>query len=168
MTPKMYPIIQSRIAVLSFFVSILLLPSLIIAPSMRAETNREHISESKSNTDFFSIKNRRRVEMLTHAIERHPDNINLYNSRGWYNFQLGEYKKVVTDYDRIIELGPENLEPHYQPIIHYVRGLSLLKLGEEQLAIESLKIAANIFKSQNNSQGLAEVTNVIDSIDLDN
>lgn len=98
-----------------------------------------------------------RIGPLTQAIERDPDNIHLYNSRGWYYFQDGAYEQTIADYNRVIELGVEQLDPFYQPAVYYVRGLAYGQLGNNALAIQDLTIAAEIYEGQGNEAFVQEI-----------
>jgi len=102
-----------------------------------------------------------RIGPLTQAIENDPNNINLYNSRGWYYFTDGTYEKTITDYTRVIELGVEQLDAVYQPAVYYVRGMAYGQLGNNTLAIQDLTIAAEIYETQGNEAGVQEVRALI-------
>lgn len=108
-----------------------------------------------------------RIGPLTQAIERDPDNINLYNSRGWYYFTDGTYEKTITDYTRVIELGVEQLDAVYQPAVYYVRGMAYGQLGNNALAIQDLTIAAEIYETQGNGAGVQEVRALIAQLEQD-
>lgn len=106
-----------------------------------------------------------RILSLTQAIENNPDNIHLYNSRGWYYFTDGAYEKTIADYTRVIELGPEQLDAVYQPAVYYVRGMAYGQLGNNDLAIQDLTIAAEIYEAQGNEAGVQEVRGLITQIE---
>lgn len=115
-------------------------------------------------SEFLVRKNRHRIQVITQAIEQSPDDINLYNARGWYYFQLGEYQLTLADYERVVELGVENLRPVYQPAVYYVRGISYASLNETALAIENLQIGVEIYTAQGNEPAVNELNKLIQQL----
>ncbi len=124
----------------------------------------EQAEETASPSEFLVRKNRQRIQLITQAIERSPDNINLYNARGWYYFQLGEYQLTLADYERVVELGVENLGPVYQPAVYYVRGMSYASLNETALAIENLQMSVEIYAAQGNEPAVNELNQLIQKL----
>lgn len=127
------------------------------APADQAET-------AAPPSEILAQKNRHRIQVITQALEQSPDDINLYNARGWYYFQLGEYQLTLTDYERVIELGVENLRPVYQPAVYYVRGISYASLEKPALAIESLQMGIELYSAQGNEQAVNELTRLIQQL----
>lgn len=118
-------------------------------------------TNNRVNSNAVLIASNYRIDILTQAIEQHPDNAALYNSRGWYNFLDGNYAETVADYSRVIELGIKNIDPVYHTSVYHVRGLAYAELDEKSLAIESLQIAADMYATEGNSAAVQELNAAI-------
>ena len=125
-----------------------------IATSVLKETASVHTSSGNY-----------RIDMLSRAIEKYPNNAALYNSRGWYSFVEGLYEQSVNDYNAVIELGIEGIDETYHASVYHVRGLGYAALSEYALAVESLKVAMEIYESQGNVAAVEELTGVIEEIE---
>lgn len=47
------------------------------------------------------------IALLSHLIDRHPDNAIDYNNRGLVYFQSGQLLKAIADYEKAIQLDPQ-------------------------------------------------------------
>lgn len=47
------------------------------------------------------------IALLSHLIDRHPDNAIDYNNRGLVYFQSGQLLRAIADYDKAIQLDPQ-------------------------------------------------------------
>ncbi len=74
------------------------------------------------------------VAYLTRQIDENPDSANGYQSRGVAYFELGEFKKSISDFDRVIELLP-NQEPH-----HWQRGISYYYALEYEKGVQQFEL----------------------------
>ncbi|MFK8186235.1 MAG: tetratricopeptide repeat protein [Phormidesmis sp.] len=110
-------------------------------------------------------KNAYRIETITAAIERSPNNANLYNSRGWYYFQQGSYEAAIADYTRVETLGLDTIEDFYRPTVYYVRGLSYAQLGRYEAAIADLNIALEMYNAKNEIAAIQEIETTIEKLE---
>jgi tetratricopeptide (TPR) repeat protein len=79
------------------------------------------------------------IQDLSRAIELNPKLIEAYLSRGdVYDLALRNYKKAMKDYNRAIEINPEYAEAYYS------RGKSYSRHGNEERAIQDIKVAARL------------------------
>ena len=86
-----------------------------------------HLETSYSQTDSDSeFRNRllERLGQLNEFIAESPDSPRLFQTRGETHFYLGNIEQSIADFDRVIELIP-NQEPR-----HWQRGISYYYAGE--------------------------------------
>ncbi len=118
------------------------------------------------------------IALLSHLIDRHPDNAIDYNNRGLVYFQSGQLRSAIADYDKAIQLDPQlasaynnranfyaagghlaaalfdydralDLNPSY--VRGWInRGITLRDLGRYEEAIENFDIAAVLGQLQGN------------------
>jgi tetratricopeptide (TPR) repeat protein len=87
-----------------------------------------------------------------------------YYNRGVVKYELGDKKGAISDYDRAIAIDSK-LKPASQFAPAYVnRGFVKSALGDRQGAIADLKIAAQIFKEQNDLAGYDKTISLIQQI----
>ncbi|MEM6598246.1 MAG: hypothetical protein AAF635_08765 [Cyanobacteria bacterium P01_C01_bin.69] len=137
----------------------LILPA--VATGAIAHSSPNTVDAPPAQTNTILVASNLRIDTLTQAIERHPENAALYNSRGWYNFLDGNYAETVADYGRVIELGIENIDPVYHTSVYHVRGLAYVELGEKALAIESLQVAGEMYRASGESAGVEAIEGAI-------
>jgi len=148
----------------------LILPMLVsvlataaIAQPLPGNAIQHSYSQTNVETAVLVASNLR-IDTLTQAIERYPENAALYNSRGWYSFWDGDYAQSASDYSQVIALGIENIDPIYHTSVYHVRGLAYAELGETALALESLQVAAQMYREQGDALGQQEVETAIERI----
>lgn len=118
------------------------------------------------------------IALLSHLIDRHPDNAIDYNNRGLIYFQSGQLLSALADYDKAIELNPQlasaynNRANFYAASGHLTaalfdydraldlnpsyargwinRGITLRDLGRYEEAIANFDIAAVLGQLQGN------------------
>lgn len=118
------------------------------------------------------------IALLSHLIDRHPNNAIDYNNRGLVYFQSGQLRSAIADYDKAIQLNPllasayNNRANFYAASGHltaalfdyeraldlnpsYVRGwvnrgITLRDLGRYEEAIENFDVAAVLGQLQGN------------------
>lgn len=118
------------------------------------------------------------IALLSHLIDRHPDNAIDYNNRGLVYFQSGQLLRAIADYDKAIQLDPQlasaynNRANFYAASGHltaalfdydcaldlnpsYVRGwinrgITLRDLGRYEEAIENFDVAAVLGQLEGN------------------
>lgn len=118
------------------------------------------------------------IALLSHLIDRHPDNAIDYNNRGLVYFQSGQLLRAIADYDKAIQLDPQlasaynnranfyaagghltaalfdydcalDLNPSY--VRGWInRGITLRELGRYEEAIENFDVAAVLGQLQGN------------------
>jgi tetratricopeptide (TPR) repeat protein len=60
-----------------------------------------------------------RVRTLTEALAGAPDAVRLYSQRGDARLFLGQFKEAVADFEKMIELDPQQDAPHWRLGIAY-------------------------------------------------
>jgi tetratricopeptide (TPR) repeat protein len=101
---------------------------------------------------------------LDQAIEIEPQLSLSYYNRGVVKSASGDKKGAISDYDRAIAIDSK-LKPASQfAPAYFNRGFIKSALGDRQGAIADLKIAAQIFKEQNDLAGHDKTTNLIQQI----
>jgi tetratricopeptide (TPR) repeat protein/S1-C subfamily serine protease len=92
------------------------------------------------------------------AITINPQFANAYSNRGLVKYQLGDRKGAIFDYDKAITINPQFANAYFN------RGIAKYQLGDEKGVIEDLKIAAQLFKTQNNQQEYNRAIELIQTI----
>jgi tetratricopeptide (TPR) repeat protein len=80
------------------------------------------------------------------AISINPQYAMAYTNRGNVKSDLGDKKGAILDYDKAISINPQYAEAYGN------RGNAKFDLGDKKGAIDDLKIAAQLFKTQNNPE----------------
>lgn len=83
--------------------------------------------------------------------------VSAYQSRAIANDKLGNNEGTAADFTAALKLSPDN------PGLHYGLGVSLLKLGKRDLAIQSFEAAANIYRRKGDEANAAKIDSVISS-----
>jgi tetratricopeptide (TPR) repeat protein/S1-C subfamily serine protease len=78
-----------------------------------------------------------------------------YLERGQVKNNLGDKKGAVSDFDRAISINPQEAEAYSS------RGVTKYYLGDKKGALKDLKMAAQLFKAQNNSESYNQVIALI-------
>lgn len=78
------------------------------------------------------------IKVLDERIARDQDSANAYQSRGVAHFELGEFQKAISDFDRVIELFPSQ-EPH-----HWQRGIAYYYAGEYQKGVRQFEFHKSV------------------------
>lgn len=81
----------------------------------------------------------------------------VYQGRAIANDKLGNNQGTATDLEAALKLSPDN------PGLHYGLGVSLLKLGKRELAIQSFETAANIYRKKGDDANAAKIDSIISS-----
>ncbi len=89
------------------------------------------------------------------AIRINPRLAIAYYNRGNSKDNSGDKKGAIKDYDDAIHIDPQYASAYYN------RGAAKYDLGDKKGAIENLKIAAQLFKSQNRQADYEKVMSVI-------
>lgn len=93
----------------------------------------ELISQAFTEEDL-----KKKIELLSKAIDMDPGNDKAYNYRGYAYGDIGDYDKSIEDHTKAIELNSEN------KIAYINRGWTYNKKGEYDKAIEDFKSAIQI------------------------
>ncbi len=86
--------------------------AIAVEPSSRTYALRARMHEVLRN-------HRPAVDDLTAALKFDADAADLYQRRGVEQFKLGRFKESITDFDKYIELRPEQQRSHWQRGISY-------------------------------------------------
>ncbi len=78
------------------------------------------------------------VERLTAHIGERPDDVEALSARGLLYVELGEHRRAVEDYSRVIDLAPGDSHTYFQ------RARALAELGEHRSAIDDYGIAIRL------------------------
>lgn len=81
---------------------------------------------------------RANIKVLDERIARDPDSAKAYQSRGVAHFELGEFQKAISDFDRVIKLFPAQ-EPH-----HWQRGIAYYYAGEYQKGVKQFEFHKSV------------------------
>jgi len=107
------------------------------------QTQQEYIADENElyayRAESGDLKNM--VQEYTKAIEREPENSDLYILRGNIYSHFGQYEKAIEDYSKAIDLS-QNMEDIY--VIYYNRGYAYDSKGEYDKAIEDFTKAIDI------------------------
>ena len=161
LTPSLLRSLMSVFLVRAYVGTALILPAVATAAAAQpAPVVSSYPTENRGGL----VASNPRIDILTQAIEQHPGNAALYNSRGWYSFLDGDYTQTVSDYNQVIALGIETIDPVYHTSVYYVRGLAYGELGDTELAIESLQIAEEMYRAQGDTASAQEVAAAIDKL----
>jgi tetratricopeptide (TPR) repeat protein/S1-C subfamily serine protease len=115
---------------------------------------------NRGNTKYALGDNRGAIPDYDQSININPKDAAAYNNRGNAQQALGNNQKAVFDYDRAISINPNpKLAESYSN-----RGIAKYRLGDRKGAIDDLKIAAQLFKTQNNPESYNRAINQIQQI----
>jgi tetratricopeptide (TPR) repeat protein/S1-C subfamily serine protease len=92
------------------------------------------------------------------AITINPQDAITYSNRGNAKADLGDKKGAILDYDKAITINPQSA------MTYGARGFTESELGDKKGAIEDLKIAAQLFKTQNNQESYNQAIELIQKI----
>jgi tetratricopeptide (TPR) repeat protein len=92
------------------------------------------------------------------AININPQYVDAYSNRGNAKSDLGDKKGAILDHDKAISINPQYAEAYYN------RGVVKYDLGDKKGVIDDLKIAAQLFKAQNNPELYNRVIDQIQQI----
>lgn len=93
-------------------------------------------SIAEDTTSFSEL--RETVEALDARIAGDPESANAYQSRGVAYFELGEFEKAISDFDRVIELVPHQ-EPH-----HWQRGIAYYYAAEYVKGVKQFELHKSV------------------------
>ena len=95
--------------------------AVIILAAVQADGLRAEPTEPLDAAERSAIedKMREQAERLTAQIKDDPKNVDLYSQRGDALFFLGEFKKAVDDFDRMVKLRPSLEASHWRRGIAY-------------------------------------------------
>jgi len=90
------------------------------------------------------------IKVYTISLELN-EHAEAYYNRGVAYAKLGEHKRAIKDYDRAIELNPEDAEAYIN------RGLAYARLGEHDRAREDILRAGNLFTNKRKIEDVIRV-----------
>lgn len=111
---------------------------------------------SSLSFDDFTRNDQMAIDSLSKAIKLNTSYLDAYRLRASINADLKEYKKVVSDYNKILEIDPESESTYYD------RGRAFLELKQFEDAVRSFTSAMNAKKHDslllpyNNYEGRAK------------
>jgi len=82
------------------------------------------------------------LELAQRGLKQAPNYADLIDTRGMIYLHLGRYDKAVEDFTRCLQLYPENTPAAASSHLHLAK--ALVKLGEKNRAMESLKKASEL------------------------
>ncbi|HEY9298260.1 MAG TPA: tetratricopeptide repeat protein [Phormidium sp.] len=75
----------------------------LVSTHVEAETSLRKLAQHKMSQGDYSEA----IAIITGLLDRHPDNANDYNNRGFIYYQSGELDAALADYNKAIQLNPD-------------------------------------------------------------
>ncbi|RCV64144.1 Tetratricopeptide (TPR) repeat containing protein [Methanophagales archaeon] len=104
------------------------------------------------------------VGLYSGQIESTPDSYGLYNDRGLCYLGLGEYDSAISDFEKVIELEPNYVDPHSGENLYIEAyknlGIAYSASGDKDKAKEALEEGLKLA----NEQGLKETATEIENL----
>ncbi len=119
-------------------------PENLIAYSYRAQIYKEQEKWDLAIADYSKIIE---LDSSNYPASNYISRANSYRKQKKYNLALADYSKAI-------EINPNNADFYY-----YQRGLTLIKLGNKQKAIQELQKAAELSKAQGHTYVYKDVMN---------
>jgi tetratricopeptide (TPR) repeat protein len=118
-----------------------------------------HLGEYEAAiNDFNQVFSRYSVQ--SSPIE--PDlSLSIYLNRGLAHYHLQHYRECLEDLTQVLNLKVNEAQAYYH------RGITYLKLGQKQQALNDFHNAAHLFEQQGNCQSYQEIKNILEILSRD-
>ena len=117
------------------FIGLLMLLPLTVS----AETAAQLFDRAKKEADLHT-----QIELLTQVIEKSPRHVGAYHYRADAYQALGDTRRAILDYNRVVALRPRD------PFRYYARGLAYENMAEHGLALVDFTKAISLSPSYSN------------------
>ncbi len=95
-----------------------------------------HLQTAQDSDHFLELQ--ATIISLDEIIRENSESAQAYQSRGVAYFEMGEFKKSISDFDRVIEIAPSQ-EPH-----HWQRGISYYYAGEYEKGAKQFELHRSV------------------------